>query len=105
MEIGMSMSNDVICSDIAMMLYFFCVSKSVSDLLDHARMYFHSIHLSLYFCCHSYAFAVNGLMAMLQAWEQPQGKKILQWSGTDPCGSNWIGIHCDNSSPQRVTQM
>ena len=47
MEIGMSMSNDVICSDIAMMLYFFCVSKSVSDLLDHARMYFHSIHLSL----------------------------------------------------------
>ena len=98
----MAMPNDVICSDIACVhdaVYFFCLSKSVSDLLEHTR-----IHLSVYFCCHPYAFAVTGLMAMVQAWG-PQGNNILQWSGADPCGSRWTGITCDNSSPQRVTEM
>ena len=105
MEIGMSLPNDVTCSGFACIhgAVLVCGSLYVICLIIPERISVALIYLSN-FCCHSYAFAVNGLMAMLQAWE-PKGKNILGWSGTDPCGSNWIGIHCDNSSPQRVTQM
>ena len=107
-EIGMAMPNDVIYSDIACVhdaVYFLCVYPSLYliCLIIPGCISVAFIYLSI-FAAIPYAFAVNGLMAMVQAWG-PQGNNILQWSGTDPCGSRWTGITCDNSSPQRVTEM
>ncbi|KAH7423977.1 hypothetical protein KP509_12G083900 [Ceratopteris richardii] len=42
---------------------------------------------------------VNGLLALQDAWN---AYGMLQWSGNDPCGSNWSHIACDNHNPQRV---
>lgn len=47
---------------------------------------------------------VNGLRAVLNSWG-PRAASVLQWSGNDPCGSDWTGITCDNSSPSRVTSI
>ncbi|KAH7443706.1 hypothetical protein KP509_02G047300 [Ceratopteris richardii] len=47
---------------------------------------------------------VNALQAMLNSWG-PRSSYILKWHGDDPCGSKWIGIKCDDSSPQRVTSI
>ncbi|KAH7443701.1 hypothetical protein KP509_02G047200 [Ceratopteris richardii] len=41
---------------------------------------------------------------MLNSWG-PNSSRILRWYGNDPCGSQWPGIGCDDSSPQRVTSI
>lgn len=42
--------------------------------------------------------AVTALSSLTQSWNN----RPSNWVGSDPCGSNWAGIGCDNS---RITEL